>query len=111
MRSIFHEPEIIVVEDANTRSYHDLQASQYILNNGSGRGDALNTGALHATGDILLFLHSDTQLPGIARQIQELDTEQYVYGGFYKQFSPRGVVLRIHASYVNRKLASRKTFL
>ena len=29
----------------------------------AGRGNQMNAGAAIATGDILLFLHSDTQLP------------------------------------------------
>ena len=34
-----------------------------ILHSDRGRADQLNQGAQHATGDILLFLHADTQLP------------------------------------------------
>lgn len=54
-----------------------------------GRGIQMHHGAAAATGDVVLFLHADTQLPphGIATMIRCLQDTHVVGGGFWKQFN------------------------
>jgi rSAM/selenodomain-associated transferase 2 len=54
-----------------------------------GRASQMNTGAQHATGDWLLFLHADTVLPeGALARINTFETDSTVQaGGFLHQFS------------------------
>ncbi|NOY85286.1 Glycosyl transferase, family 2 [hydrothermal vent metagenome] len=50
-----------------------------------GRATQMNAGAKEATGDILLFLHADTQLPpdGIARVLQTMKNKN-IFGGAFR---------------------------
>lgn len=50
-----------------------------------GRAVQMNAGAKEATGDILLFLHADTQLPpdGIARVLQTMKNKN-IFGGAFR---------------------------
>ena len=58
--------EIIVVDGGsrdNTFELAQAEGVQVILSPQRGRANQMNAGAEVATGDILLFLHADTQLP------------------------------------------------
>ena len=58
--------EIIVVDGGsqdNTFELAKAEGVQVILSPQKGRARQMNAGAAIATGDILLFLHADTQLP------------------------------------------------
>ena len=55
-----------------------------ILHSDRGRADQLNQGAHHATGDILLFLHADTQLPQhFQSEIQAVLAQEGVVAGAF----------------------------
>lgn len=49
-----------------------------------GRASQMNAGAMHATGDVLLFLHADTRLPATALQDirHALARSRHVWGRF-----------------------------
>ena len=58
--------EIIVVDGGNQDNTLELAQAEgvkVILSPQTGRANQMNAGAAIATGDILLFLHADTQLP------------------------------------------------
>ncbi len=67
-----------------------------------GRASQMNTGAQHATGDWLLFLHADTLLPeGALARLNGLETDATVQaGGFLHRFSGTDWRLRM-LSYFN----------
>lgn len=78
--------EILIVDGGSTDNTIALiqQSNVQILNSPPGRAVQLNHGATHATGDILCFLHADTQLPddAIALMIQTLNNSSIALGGF-----------------------------
>ncbi len=56
---------------------------------GTNRSQTLNQWATIATGDLFVFLHADSILDRNAGWVlRNLDTNQYVYGGFSKCVSP-----------------------
>jgi len=78
--------EIIVVDGGSgdrTRRI-SVEAGAKVLMTGPGRARQMNRGALEATGDVLLFLHADTQLPASAfRDIESaLSDARYLGGRF-----------------------------
>lgn len=60
------EPEIIVVDGGSTDGTGDIALAEgvTVLNAPRGRARQQNLGAAAASGEILLFLHADTQAPG-----------------------------------------------
>jgi rSAM/selenodomain-associated transferase 2 len=62
-----------------------------------GRAMQMNTGAVVAQGDVLLFLHADTLLPegGLAAISRAAQAPRFVYGGFHHQWSGRDWRLRV----------------
>ncbi|MEL7107870.1 MAG: TIGR04283 family arsenosugar biosynthesis glycosyltransferase [Pseudomonadota bacterium] len=58
--------EIIVVDggsDDGTAALAKLNGASLVLSTTGGRAAQMNLGAAHATGDLLCFLHADTDLP------------------------------------------------
>jgi rSAM/selenodomain-associated transferase 2 len=78
--------EVIVVDgDTEGGSVYRIKDERVIkVISPKGRGRQMNKGASVATGDILLFLHTDTELPENAfRTISAvIDRKQYVGGAF-----------------------------
>ena len=62
------EAEVIVADGGSNDATVSLAvaAGAKPVAGSRGRGSQLNAGAAHATGDLLLFLHADTQLPANA---------------------------------------------
>lgn len=62
--------ELIVVDGGSTDNTRELAAAQadLLVRSPSGRGCQMNAGAVTAQGEVLLFLHADTQLPPSALQ-------------------------------------------
>lgn len=79
--------EIIVVDGGSTDQTIELaqQSNAQILTcDHASRAVQMNHGAKHATGNILCFLHADTQIPddAIALMIQTLNDSSIACGGF-----------------------------
>lgn len=70
-----------------------------------GRARQMNEGAKASRGDVLLFLHADTQLPvGAGRIIESALADQTVVGGrFDVQFDTSSVWSQIISSFMNRR--------
>ena len=68
-----------------------------------GRATQMNTGAEKATGDILLFVHSDTRLPSDADHVLRNGLEQSgrAWGRFDIRIDSRDPVLRIVGAMMN----------
>jgi len=78
--------EIIVVDGApekdTLRAIHDDEITKIFTE--KGRARQMNAGAFAAKGDILIFLHADTELPlSVLRRMNEfISRNQYVGGAF-----------------------------
>ena len=62
-----------------------------------GRGTQLNAGAECASGEIVLFLHADTELPGGALQLisRSMETGKHVAGAFRLGIKSQAPIFRI----------------
>lgn len=65
VRAAGHDAEVIVVDGGSLDQTLKIARREKVLvyTSKKGRGYQLNEGAQHASGDVLLFLHADTQLP------------------------------------------------
>ena len=96
--------EIIVVDGGSRDNTIEL-ATPYadkILSSEQGRARQMNQGAKQATGDILLFLHADTELPEHALSLitQQLTPEK-PWGRFDIQLRGESVMFTIIAFMMN----------
>ena len=97
--------EIIVVDGGSIDHTCEIVRREprvRLLTAPKGRASQMNTGAQHASGDWLLFLHADTLLPkGALARLNTLETDATVQaGGFLHQFSGTNWRLRM-LSYFN----------
>ncbi len=100
-----HEHEIIVVDGGSRDRTVEIafQYTPHVLNSERGRGVQQHTGACHAQGDVLLFLHADTLLPrGFERMIQyTLADPQVGFGAFHLSIDPPSPTLNLIALGAN----------
>lgn len=87
------EHEFIIVDaesEDNTRTIANRYGKVLSIKEHS-RGASMDLGARHASGDIFLFLHSDTHLPaGALDKIQKyMDNPEIVWGGFKRCLNSR----------------------
>ncbi len=78
--------EIIVVDGGSSDATLSLAKSSgcKIFSTSQGRGRQMNFGAAQATGEILIFLHADTMLPGNFPQLvtDAVDLPDFAVGAF-----------------------------
>lgn len=109
--------EIIAVDGGSCDgTYEWLQSCRNVLtlSSGRGKGTQLNVGGLAATGEVLLFLHADAQLPPQAlREIRTALLDDAVVGGcFCVRFSesyPSSLSLSMIAKGINFRTRLTKT--
>ncbi len=107
--------EIIVVDGGSVDGTREWLASQSwarAIDGPRGRGNQLNAGGWHATGDVLLFLHADSRLPADAlRQVENVLTDPVVVGGgFLVRFAEREpAILRAVAAGINLRTRLSRT--
>ena len=91
--------EIIVVDcGPDHRTLETITSEDVVkVRSPRGRGRQMNEGAGHATGDILLFLHADTELPLNALSLIEnaMQDGQCAAGAFDLAIKSRRTVFRI----------------
>lgn len=70
-----------------------------------GRAEQMNAGARAAAGEVLVFLHADTQLPPGATLavLRALANPAVVGGGFRHSYSEPGILLRIISSWATAR--------
>ena len=98
--------ELIVVDGSSDDGSADLARplADRVLSSARGRALQMNTGALHAQAEALLFLHADTQLPpqALALVVQALRRDGgALWGRFDVQIVGRPLMLRVVALCMN----------
>ena len=80
--------EVIVVDGGSQDSTVDVarKFDIQVIESGPGRGVQLRHGADAATGDVLLFLHADSEFPagGLDRIVENLATSPDIVGGNFR---------------------------
>jgi rSAM/selenodomain-associated transferase 2 len=104
LQTLRDHAEIIVVDGGSADNTFGL-ATAYadkVLSSEQGRAKQMNYGAEQATGDILLFLHADTQLPehALSLIVQQL-TAQQPWGRFDIQLCGDSVLFTVIAFMMN----------
>ncbi len=104
LQSLRRDCELIVVDGGSKDNTVVLAKglADQILNSPQGRAKQMNVGAQHAHGDILLFLHADTFLPGNALALidRNIDSTRQ-WGRFDIQLEGRYVMLKVIAQLMN----------
>jgi rSAM/selenodomain-associated transferase 2 len=74
-----------------------------IIESTVGRAQQMNAGAILATGDVLLFLHADTELPADAIDNVQQAVVQYDWGRFDVRLDSREPLLKIVGLMINQR--------
>ncbi|HYX38451.1 MAG TPA: TIGR04283 family arsenosugar biosynthesis glycosyltransferase [Oligoflexus sp.] len=97
--------EVLVVDGGSTDGSMERvqQAGFKVLSSARGRARQMNTGAQMAQGDIMLFLHADTQPPpqSLTAMGQGLMLSQLVWGRFDVQVEGRAWMFPIIGFFIN----------
>lgn len=103
--------EVIIVDGGSTDgSANFARCSGFtVVHSPRGRARQMNAGAAHASGEVLLFLHADTQLPDGAELLieQALAGSARIWGRFDVGIAGRPFMLRVVGCMMN--LRSRMT--
>lgn len=103
VRGLEPEAEIIIVDGGSTDGTVSaaLQAGACVLRSELGRGTQFRVGARQADGDLLLFLHADTQLPAdafrVARQV--FQDERVQVATYRLRFDARSRILAVYTFF------------
>lgn len=104
------DAQLVVVDGGSLDGSADIarQCGVTVLESAPGRARQMNAGAATASGDVLLFLHADTQLPPHAdRLILDALSGDHVWGRFDVIIEGQAGMLRVVAALMN--LRSRLT--
>ena len=75
----------------------------HIIESTVGRAQQMNAGAMLATGDVLLFLHADTELPADAIDNVQQAIAQYDWGRFDVRLDSCEPLLKIVGFVINKR--------
>ena len=99
--------EIILVDGGGTDTTTQIAAPliDRVIESGKGRARQMNAGAAAASGDALLFLHADSQLPTDADRLVAagLITTQTAWGRFDVEITGQHFMFPVIAWFMNRR--------
>ena len=104
LQHLRNECEIIVADGDSTDNTRILAVplADKVIMSSKGRSKQMNNGARNATGDVLIFLHADTFLPGNALQlIQQKIGNTSQWGRFDIRLSGKHFMLKVIAQMMN----------
>jgi rSAM/selenodomain-associated transferase 2 len=95
--------EVIVVDGGSADGTRELAEPlcDRVVSSARGRALQMNTGARHATGDALLFLHADTRLPPDGEIFMKEALKHHLWGRFDVEIESRHRLLRVVACAMN----------
>ncbi len=96
--------EVIIADGESIDNTRILAAplADKVITSAKGRARQMNNGAVHATGNVLIFLHADTSLPENALQmIQQQLSCGGKWGHFDIQLSGEHFMLKVIAQMMN----------
>ncbi|GAA0850516.1 TIGR04283 family arsenosugar biosynthesis glycosyltransferase [Marinobacter szutsaonensis] len=98
--------EVIVVDAGSPDRTAELARPwcDRVAVSGMGRAVQMNAGAAVAAGNVLLFLHADTRLPGSALvELEKFSRSRCGWGRFDVALSARRPIFRVIAWFMNRR--------
>jgi len=104
VRSKGEDVEVIVVDGGSSDGSHEIAAGLARIEvSKKGRAVQMNKGARKASGDILLFLHTDTSLPDHSfKHIKESFIDPDVIGGRFRiELTGKGLGYRTISAMIN----------
>ncbi|MFV0364486.1 MAG: TIGR04283 family arsenosugar biosynthesis glycosyltransferase [Suipraeoptans sp.] len=101
--------EILFVDGGSTdATLSKLNHRRKVISSAKGRAIQMNEGAKHSTGDILFFLHADSQLPsGAINEIREVMRTNRV-GGFGISFKSKNFFMHTNQWISNHRMKHRR---
>lgn len=101
--------EIVIVDGGSSDGTREELARRFrVVDAPRGRGAQLNAGARAATGDVLFFVHADSQLPADALDEIRAVMRRHRVGCFGVAFSPSSPLLRICQALSNFRCFVRR---
>lgn len=97
--------DVIVVDGGSEDGTRDIAAplADRVLAAPRGRARQMNAGAAAATGDVLLFLHADTGLPGAADEEIFRAVKTHSWGRFDVRIDGASPLLPVVAFFMNQR--------
>jgi len=100
-----HGHELILVDGGSTDATASIAAAAgvRVLRSEKGRARQMNAGAAAASGDVLLFLHADTELPPHAAELISagLSSGKHCWGRFDVRIRGRARMFPVISSMIN----------
>jgi len=101
--------EIIFVDGGSTDGTLSMIPEEYtVLHGRKGRAGQMNLGAEKSTGDVLFFLHCDSEIPEDALEQIELVMRRYKAGCFGIAFHSRNIWMKCCQVISNHLIKDRK---
>lgn len=103
LRSCGHEIILIEAGECNLNLDEKAEFCDLVLQSERGRAKQMNLGAKFASGQWLLFLHADTNLPANFESIisKPLSNRSFLWGWFDVSFDASGLIYAVIAKLMN----------
>ena len=109
LEPVKEKAEILFVDGGSTdRTLQMIPEGYTVLQGAKGRARQMNLGANKSSGDVLFFLHCDSELPADAIEQIEAVMEQYRAGCFGIAFHSKNIWMKCCQLISNQRIKDRK---
>lgn len=109
LEPVKEKAEILFVDGGSTDRTLNLIPGEYtVLKGAKGRARQMNLGAEKSGGDVLLFLHCDSEIPGDAIEQIETVMRKYRAGCFGIAFHSKNIWMKCCQIISNHRIKDRK---